>query len=300
MRRLTTISILLTAVLALVGVLGSCDQTGKRVLIRYKFKPDMRMKYRQVTRGIVMVREGVSEELIHHESAKRTLDLELYVRRVLEDSTAEIVDNRSHTSEIQNLLDTTGTDSAEVRSWVGSEVLRYMKPNGQLVDLEYTSDTMRGDLSYAKEYMKQGYPVYPDKPVGQGHEWTQTTAVVLPDGPIEAYTTYTVKSFVRERGYDCVVLEYDGVSHIPIPEFEKEDYRVISGVDHIRAKGHMYFAYREGIVVQVKERWVMDSDRKEVLDKVKEDSKYQPGDTVAIKLAIEYDVEYYLQDLETP
>jgi hypothetical protein len=300
MKRLTVILLTLATILTVVLALGSCDQGGKRVTIRYKFQPDMKMLYKQITRGMIMIRDVDQDKLTHSESAETTMNIEYFVRRLLDDSTAEIIDSKTTTSRWTNRLDSTGTDSVETKTKTSPQVVKYIKPNGRLVDMEYASDTAHGSLDYSKEYYKQGFPVFPDGPVGQGHSWTQSTTVVLPDGPMEAQTTYIIKSFARERGYDCVIIEYDGVSIIPLPEYEKEDYLLIAGVDNIRSKGHMYFAYKEGIVVMLKERWLMDSDRTKLIKQADTVMGYQPGDTVQLNIAIEYDVDYYLQGLEMP
>ena len=300
MKRLTAVFLILTASLGATLALTSCDQTGKKVTIRYKFQPDMTMHYRQITRGLIRVRDIGRDKLTHDESAENTMDIEYFVRRILEDSTAEVIDTKTYTSQWKNQLDTTGSDSTMSKTKKSPQLVKYIQPNGRLVDMEYVSDTAKGSLDYSKEYYKQGFPVFPDGPVGQGHSWTQSTTVVLPDGPMEASTTYTIRSFARERGYDCVVIEYDGVSIIPLPEYDKEDYLLISGVDNIRSKGHMYFAYKEGVMVLAKERWIMDSDRTEVLKKADTVQGYQAGDTVHVNVAIEYDVDYYLQKLEMP
>lgn len=300
MKKLTAALLILAALLTATINLTGCDQAGKKVTIRYKFQPNMKMSYQQVTRGVVMVRDLNRDKLTHNESAENTMNIEYFVRRVLDDSTAEIIDSKTYKSTSRDQLDTTGADTATTSTKETPQIVKYMKPNGRLVDMEYVSDTAKGSLDYSKEYYKQGFPVFPDGPVGQGYSWTQSTTVVLPDGPMEASTTYTIKSFARERGYDCVIIEYDGVSIIPLPGYDKGDYTLIAGVDKMTSKGHMYFAYKEGIVVMLKERWLLDSDRTEVLKKVKEGSDYRVGDTVPKNVAIEYDVDYYLQKLEMP
>jgi len=300
MKRLTAVCLTFAAILSVALVFGSCDQAGKKVTIRYKFQPNMKMSYQQITRGLVKVRDINQDKLTHDESAETTMDIEYFVRRLLEDSTAEVIDSKTYTSSWTDRLDSTATDSIHSKTKESPQVVKYMQPNGRLVDMKFASDTARGNLDYLKEYYKQGFPVFPDGPVGQGHSWTQTTTVVLPDGQMEASTTYTIKSFARERGYDCVVIEYDGVSIIPLPEYDAERHTLISGVDNIQSKGHMYFAYKEGVMVLAKERWLMDSDRTKVLKEADTVMGYQPGDTVRLNIAIEYDVDYYLQKLEMP
>jgi hypothetical protein len=39
-------------------------------------------------------------------------------------------------------------------------------------------------------WRETGQPVFPTGELAQGYSWTQSTKVILPDGPIEASTTY--------------------------------------------------------------------------------------------------------------
>lgn len=281
-------------------VMFACDQAPKKVELKFKFQPGLKLTYQQVTRGLIRIRDRSNDELWHDKSTEATMDIEYFVRRILEDSTAEVVESKSYHVLTKDKVVSAGADSTEEKSKKSPDLIKFMAPNGRLIGIEYATDTSRAKLDYIKEYNQQGLPVFPAGPVGQGYSWSQTTTVVLPDGPIEASTTYTIKSFGRERGYDCVVIEYDGNSIIPLPPWESEDEALISGVDNIMSKGHLYFAYKEGVIVLARERWVLDSDRtivKIVADTVHD---YQAGDTVLINMGIEYDVDYYLTKLETP
>ena len=221
------------------------------------------------------------------------------MRRVLEDSTTESLVNRKWQQSYVDLLKNS-VDTVTKQLMVEEPMLDYSKPNGRLVDIEYASDTVEGDLSYIEEYMKQGWPVFPDGEVGQGHSWTQTTTVLLPEGPVEASTTFSVKSFARERGYDCVVIEYDGVCIVPLHQRTGKEHKLLSGVDRITSKGHMYFAYKEGFLVSLKERWMLESDR--TIYRLVADTLhgYEAGDTIPMHVGLEYDVDYYLTNITMP
>ena len=288
-------------VLLLTGMwLSSCDEGTKKVFIRYKNVPGMITTFQQITRGLVKVEDRDSKRILQHEYMETTMDITNEVRRVLEDSTAEIMNSDKHQWRVRNMLDKSTTDTVLSKQTEGTPILEYMKPNGRMIDMEFASDTAKGNLDYLKEYYKQGFPVFPDAEVGQGYSWTQTTTVVLPDGPMEASTTYTIKSFARERGYDCAVIEYDGTCIIPLPPKDAKKYSIVSGVDKITSKGHLYFAYTEGILVSVKERYVLSSDRvlKESLTEPEEG--YKPGQLVNINVGLEYDVDFYVTGLKMP
>lgn len=294
----TSVNLTFTIVLVSLLFLVTCDQTGKRVSIRFKFQPGLTLTYEQVTSGLIQVHDRTSGKLFKDEFAKTTMDIEYYVRQILEDSTAEIVESKKWRSRSDSRLDSNRSDSVIERMKQSPQIIKYLKPSGKLVDAEYVSDTARRNLEYLKEYYKQGFPEFPAGDIGQGHSWSQTTTVVLPDGPVEASTTYTVKSFARERGYDCVVIEYEGISIIPLSAYSSEKEDLVAGVDNIVSKGHLYFAYKEGVMVLARERWVLDSDRTVIKNEADTVNGYEAGDTVLINIGIEYDVDYYLTGME--
>jgi hypothetical protein len=300
MKKFSSALLMACAVLLIALALASCDQGTKMVHIRYKYIPGAVTTHQQITRGIVRAEDVDTKRLLQHEYMETTMDLTNEVRRVLEDSTAEIMQRIKHQWRSRNLLDKTDTDTVLSPWSEGSPLIEYMKPNGRLVDMEFASDTTKGNLDYLKEYYRQGYPVFPEGEVGQGYSWTQSTTVVLPEGPVEASTTYTVKSFARERGYDCAVIEYDGTSIIQLPAKAAKQYELVSGVDKITSKGHLYFAYTEGLLVSVKERYVLSSDR--VLKESMTDPEpgFKAGQTVNVKVGIEYDVDYHLTSVKNP
>jgi hypothetical protein len=294
--------LVLSALIAFVlaYALTACDQGTKKVKIRYKYVPGMSVAYQQVTRGVEEVVDRATGQKIAREYLITTLDLTSSVRRVLEDSTSENLVQRTWQQRYVDLLKKGPADTVTRQTMPEQPMLEYAKPNGRLVDIEFASDTVEGDLSYLKEYTKQGWPVFPDGEVGLGHSWTQSTTVVLPEGPVEASTTYSIKSFARERGYDCAVIEYDGVCIVPLPQRTGKEHKLLSGVDRITSKGHMYFAYKEGFLVSLKERWLLESDRsiyRLVADTV---HGYAAGDTVPMHVGLEYDVDYYLTGITMP
>ena len=104
---------------------------------------------------------------------------------------------------------------------------------------------------------------------------------------MEASTTYNVKSFVKENGYDCVILEFTGNLLIPI-EANPDDESQRQGIDRISSKGQLYFAYNEGFVVLQKEKWISRGDR----------TKITNSEIEEYKIESEYDVEFKLVKAE--
>lgn len=294
MNRMGT-TILTVGVALLIGLtLFSCTEGTKSVKLRFKFEAGDSFEYHQTTRGIVRAHDTDTDKLLNDEYSEVEMDIQLQVEKILEDSTAEIIEAKTYTKRMRNMLDTTTTDTIKTEPMEASRLIKYLTPRGGIVDLEFVSDTNRNEIQYLKDYYRQGLPEFPEREIAQGESWTQTTKVILPDGPVDASTTYTIKGFSRERGYDCVIIEYDGVSIIPLIPAVHETYEIVKGTDKIISKGHLYFAYKEGAIVMINERWVLDSDRIIVKLAAKEDSDYKVGDTARMNIGIEYDVDYHI------
>ncbi len=285
--------------LAMVGLIAmlitfGCDSGEKKVSLKMKFVPDMKVSYKQITKGTLKRYRDDSLTLDRYN--ENTMNIDWHVRRVLEDSTAEILEQKSIRVFSKDETDSVVTDT--VREMTG--YVLWMKPNGKVIDLDFTSDRSSVDLAYVRDYFEQGAAVFPKGEHSPGYSWTQTTRVILPDGPIEASTTYTISSLVRERGYDCAVIEYEGNLILPIQPYQYPGmegvraFEQISGLDKIETSGNLYFAYKEGMVVLQREKWKLDGDRCQVYKETKE----QPTDTVNLKIKIEYDVDYSLLKLD--
>ncbi len=280
MRKKITASLIVGCILwALLG----CDQGEKRVSLQFKFTPDTRLFYKELSKGSAKVTEN--DSITSDRYAELNWTLEWYVRRILEDSTAEIVETRTYRYTALE------KDSSKADTMAHTDdITMYMKPNGKIVDLEPTK-SRESRISYLKSYTEQGQPVFPSGELAQGYSWTQSTKVILPDGPIEASTTYEIKSFARERGYDCVVIAYDGNMAIPLEPMKEKGYELISGVDRITSKGHLYFAYKEGMIVVQMERWLLEGERY---------GSKEGKDPVNTRIMIEYDVDHWLAGVEHP
>ncbi|RKX23640.1 MAG: hypothetical protein DRP45_10025 [Candidatus Zixiibacteriota bacterium] len=277
----------LVAILAcVVLIVAGCDKDDRRISMRFKFKPGMRLTYEEVDKGTL--RRFENDSLTHDTYEEMTWDIEWYVRQIFDDQTAEIVDTKTWRCRSWDQKDTTVVDTS--KSSKTRPIVMYVQPDGGLVDMATDPEKSRYGLGYLKSYYEQCVPVFPKGDLTEGYSWTQTTKVVVQEGPMEASTTYTVKSFARERGYDCVVIEYNGTVIVPLePMCYKDSSKLISGVDNITASGHLYFAYKEGVIVMQTERWIKDGVRRVVLSK---------GDTVSRRVLREIDVHHFLLKLE--
>jgi hypothetical protein len=257
----------------------SCAQSDKKVVLRYKFNPGTRLTYEQVSKSNAKIYE--SDSLIKEESKVFNMTVEQTVIRLLDDSTAEVVETAVWTSVKPKETDSAVVDTIEERR----ELVLQVQSNGKVKNVQLSTDESYTQISYIKNYYEQGLPVFPRDPVTPGYSWTQTTKVVLPKEPMEASMSYKVTSLVRQAGYDCAVIECNGNMVIPL-EPDPKDTIQTSGLDRIKTNGVLYFAYKEGLVVLQREQWLIDRDR----------YKTHHGETKHQQGKIELDIDYALKE----
>lgn len=272
-------------VLALLGVgvvswYSGCTQQKKSVQLRLKFTPGQIHTFEIHRKHHWMKFEGDSVK----SEGTYTIDLTAVetVRRVLEEGTAEVI-QKVHRTVYEPRMD----DPKVIDTMVSDNSLTlYMRPDGRLVDLDFEESGVT-DTAYIRQFYEQASTVFPKGPVEQGKTWSHSTHVMLNDEKVEASTTYELKSFAREKGYDCAVIEYDGNLLLPIPARDG-DSTMRQGVDKIDVSGMMYFAYVEGVTVSMRERWLIDSERKMV----------EKGEWQNYRTKIEVDAEQQLVKTE--
>lgn len=235
----------------------SCDQGTKKVVLRYKHKAGYEMIYETTAKSSLKLLEA--DTVFKDYSTVVKYRINNVVKRVLEDSTYEVYSTSTKLSEVVTTKDST-IQQGEKKAW---ERIVYFKPNGKTIDVEFPEPIDSAWADYIRESYKQGLPVFPDGEVFVGYSWTQTTKVLIDEESSLSSTTYTIKSFAREKGYDCVVIEYDGNMVIPIKPYPVEKSKEKrEGVDRMDMKGVMYFAYKEGVAVSFRENWKMNGNRK--------------------------------------
>ena len=252
--------VLSIAIIAVIAILAAgCGQGTKMITLRFKFTPGEKLVYDLTQKTNSEATEG--DSVISKGTHEIKMTIEDVVRRMVDDSTAEVFESSSwkFTTIIKN--DSNIVDTNEYNR----NMVLYTNPNGKVVDVEFTSEMSESSMEYMKNYIDQAMPVFPSGEHSQGYSWTQTTKVLLDEDPVEASTTYEIKSFAREQGYDCVVISYDGNLVIPVKPNPKDSIQR-SGVNRIQITGMMYFAYKEGITVSNRDRWVVKGTRKEVTD----------------------------------
>lgn len=264
----------------LIFSLTNCSDGVKKIKLEYKFKPNMILSYEQFGKSQYTI--FTNDSLITKNTQSYTIDVQYTFNRQVNDSTTEILETSDwvHYKPKED-----GTDGIDTLIFHREMTLQQLG-NGKIIDFDFVSEA-KAKKSYLKNYFEQGMPVFPKESVNLGHSWTQSYKVVLPEETMEASTTYKVKSFVRESGYDCVVLEFEGNLLIPIePQMDDESQR--RGIDRISAKGSLYFAYNEGFVVLQNEHWTSKGDRTRLSDGKQHDYKIES----------EYDIEFKLKKAE--
>ncbi|MEW6049472.1 MAG: hypothetical protein AB1644_00155 [Candidatus Zixiibacteriota bacterium] len=241
----------------LTAVLQSCGTGGEEISLRFKFEPGLKLVYDQTTRRSLTVTEA--DSVTKQSSATILLQIEQTVRRVLPDTSAEILERDSWDYTQVNEKDSTKLDTVR-----GSrEMVVFVKPNGKVVDIDFTSEMDSSTASYIEDYFDQATPVFPSGELRPGQSWTQETSVFIDSVPTVASTCYIFTGVERQLGYRCAVITYDGNLVIPV-KISPQDSTQRQGVDRIRATGTMYFAYQEGCVVMQVENWTVAGQREKL------------------------------------
>lgn len=180
-------------------------------------------------------------------STMRTLDFDISQRvlRVLPDSTAAVEEKSSMMLTAANSKDSTLRDTVrENRTFV-----LYEAPNGKIVDFESQTPMDSTYLAHFRSWYEQACPIFPDSAVGVGSTWEIRNAVTVDSQVMQTSTSFKVRGFERFKGYDCIVVDFDGTIVLPIAVM-KSDSLVRGGRDEIHVVGTFWFAYNEGLFVE--------------------------------------------------
>ncbi len=263
-------------------LVGSCSEGNRHVNLRFKYVEGMLLKYEQVSKGSVTV---IKADTVYSEQpTNHTASVTQEVTRFLNDSTAEIREIGTWESTRPSEEDSTQMVTVERRV----ETLLHILPNGKVADFEVVDLPRRYRASYARSYFDQGMPVFPSGERPIGYSWTQTTKVVLPEEAMEASITFEIKSLVRYAGYDCAVIDYEGNLVIPVDPVP-DDSTQRQGIDRVMIKGLMYFGYKEGLIIEQRESWNVDGERR----------RLEEGEFVNFRVEIIYNQTFRLLGRET-
>lgn len=254
MRKITA---LIVTIALITMIVGSCMQGEQRIGLRFKYEPGLVLTYKQIANRSYQVIEA--DSIVKKDAIQYDIDVEMEFIRFVDDTTYEIAERGEWEYTVPSKEDST---KMETMTRTSETILRTLS-NGKIVGADFEQKKNDNEIAYVTNYYEQGMPVFPsgEKPIG--YSWTQTTKVVMPTETMEASTTYHLKSEVRHAGYDCAVIEYEGNMILPI-EPNPEDSLPRSGLDRVKTNGIMYFAHKEGMIVEQKERWEIDGDRRKL------------------------------------
>jgi len=269
---------IITLIAAMLTLASGCTQGDKKIKLTLKWEPGMTLDYEQVTKRSFKAYRA--DSLVSEGFTTYSIKVAQEVKNVGSDGIADVIESSAWTIVRPGKEDSAVMDTSTYER----EMILKIKPNGKIVDFSFAKEEETSSAAYVKNYYEQGIPVFPSVEMSPGKEWTQETRVVLPEESLEASTTYRIKSLAREAGYDCALIEYEGNLVIPIvPDTKDSVWR--AGIDRVSSTGIMYFAYKEGVVVLQRERWVIDGERRES----------KGADTVQTRIASEVDSEYVLK-----
>ncbi len=272
---------ILTLCFVAVGLVLSCSQTTPTYLLKFKYAAGSVLTYEQTVKGTVTAKERDSVTIDKINSV--TSQLEYTVRRVVDDTTVELVQTSTSQSHSVSRIDSTVTDTTEV----APEITIYVSPNGRVQDMVMGSGKDSEYSGYWKEYFRQGTPVFPSQPIAVGHTWTQTFSVTIDGKPVSVSTAYTINGVEKRQGHDCVAIGYSGRMVLPM-KAAASDTTQRHGVDRISMNGTMYFAPDEGATIDQVEKWILDGER----------TKLRDGKEVSYTVKADYDVTMELKGIK--
>jgi len=225
------------AALLLVGLAASCAR--RPVKLRWKLEPGKTYVYRSEVTGTWEVKGWKGGEF------GNLLETEMNVLEVGADSAFRI-------KEVVRL---TGKD-VEFEPTV---YVYRMSPNGKLYGLESAefgnSPRVFASKERAERFFEQTQPTYPARALAPGETWVQETKVVLDDRIITATNEFNVRGWEKVADYTCLRIDYTSRTVVP---YERKGRAI---VDRGTAKGSIWFAPQEGLLVQQVDSFYVASER---------------------------------------
>lgn len=271
-KRLTAAAVLF----AIVILISGCTEGNKTILLRYKFVQGTTTIYETSYKGITRIQIGDSVVVDRsHEVISRD---NVYVRKMVDDTTYDLLETRTLRFHIVNRLDSSIVDTTRVED----PVIMRVTTRGRVLLAGPPEELTRQISEKSSDSYTQELPVFPVDLITRGQEWTQETTILDGDRTLKATTTYKVESFLRERGFDCVTVSYQGNAVLPPNKSEPGDRHV---TNRLSVNGLMYFAYTEGFVVSQRERRIIEGTGYQ---------NWKEKEKLPVRVAVEYDIELRL------
>jgi len=251
---------------AVLGLLAACDSQDKSVTLRCKFSPHRTVTYHHEATRDVRILSG--DRLSDSFSDTTRMMIEETVLDTIGQTRARLQSVYSWDEYNPIYDDSTGTPTGKFRTDARQTTWHFVQDhNGEIIEFG-TDDNMSAErFAYQERLFEQMDPMYPDHPVRIGDSWSNTVKILLTDDEkTDATTTYTIKAFERRAGYDCAVIDYEGMLILPRALTARDGNRYTVSVEKVTRRGTCYFAYREGFVVHLAEWFDLVSDGTEFSD----------------------------------
>ncbi|MBN2227521.1 MAG: hypothetical protein JW763_09165 [candidate division Zixibacteria bacterium] len=270
------------------GLLTGCGGRDQAVTLSCKFPPDRTATYRHEAVRNVRVFRG--DRLSRSYADTTMMTIEESVTDTADDFGARLQCVYTWDEHTPIIDDSTGTPTGKYRTDRHQAVWNYVQEkNGKITEFGTTDELPPEQYDFQKRLFEQMDPMYPGYPVRLGDSWSNTVKILLGvDEKTDATTTYTVKAFERRAGYDCVVIDYEGMLIVPRATIAPDGTRHTISVETIKRSGTFCFAYREGFIVRQTERF----------DLIAEGTEYAEGKTEPVTRLIDGSYTTRLIDIE--
>ncbi|UCC44475.1 MAG: hypothetical protein JSU65_00670, partial [Candidatus Zixiibacteriota bacterium] len=209
---------------AIILLALSCDPGSKRVLLRFKHAEGHHLAYSQIMKGSVAIVTG--DSVTEDYSTDLSMTVHHLVTRVVDDTVGVVALWCFGQEKMYDNLDSTTTDT----TFVIDTLTLYITPTGRVTEVEMSEGHSRELADYYRDTYDQWKPTFPEQEISQGYQWTQSFKIQLDDEVVDASTTYKLKAFAREQGYDCAVIEYSGNLVVPRRPSPKDSLTYAGGV----------------------------------------------------------------------
>ncbi|MCP4704115.1 MAG: hypothetical protein GY865_05855 [candidate division Zixibacteria bacterium] len=226
-----------------------CETQNKEIVLGLKFNENQSLRWQSIGKNHWEYYEN--DSLISIDRSEQNGESIESVLTVFNDNSARLRLIYYYVKELPDENDTTKLIKVK-----DSSITEYIQDiHGVNLDIIPHDTSSVEKIEYVKKLYEQLAPRYPDEPVSVGFKWSNNIKVMLQDGETrDAVTTYTVKGFVREAGYDCAIIEYKGNTIVPFQgEYANKEGNgniLETRIDKRSSHGTTYLAYKEGIIVK--------------------------------------------------
>lgn len=219
--------------------LSGCGEQTKEVRLIFKFPAEKIYHFTYDNKSNAIVYENGVQTVSNKRSDRISYSQEII--ETIDSVTSRLLFSYTQTNEDENSQNRWNTECI-------------MACDGKIIEFFPDSNISEESFEYYRRLFEQTSPVFPSELVPEGYSWSNNYKVLLDEGMTDATTDYKIRAFVREAGYDCAVIEYNGNMLIPLGTDPIGDGSVtVSGVDRIEVEGVTYFSYTEGILIRQEE-----------------------------------------------